>query len=69
MAMLIMCANIAGIVGSQLFQAQDAPLYRTGFTVIVAFLSAAVVLATLANVQYWLLNKFQKRVGKDRYQY
>ncbi|KAH6619311.1 major facilitator superfamily domain-containing protein [Chaetomium sp. MPI-SDFR-AT-0129] len=69
MAMLIMCANIAGIVGSQLFQAQDAPLYRTGFTVIVAFLSAAVVLATLANLQYWLLNKFQKRVGKDRYQY
>ncbi|KAE9376566.1 MFS transporter [Stipitochalara longipes BDJ] len=67
MAMFIMSANCSGIVGSQLFQAKDAPHYRTGWTVIVALISFAIVLATFNVVQYWLLNKAldKARVSSD----
>jgi MFS transporter, ACS family, DAL5 transporter family protein len=56
-AMFIMSANCSGIVGSQLFQAKDAPHYRTGWTAIVALISVAIALATFNVVQYWLSNK------------
>jgi hypothetical protein len=69
MAIFIMGANISGIIGSQLFQAEDAPLYRTGWTVSLVLLSIALLLAVLANLQYWLLNRFQKRQGEARYHY
>ncbi len=69
MAIFVMSANIAGIIGSQIFQAPDAPLYRTGWSVIVALISGALLMAILANAQYWLLNRFQKRQGEARYHY
>ena len=67
--MFIMSANCSGIVGSQLFQAKDAPHYRTGWTVIVSLISVAIVLATFNIVQYWLSNKRldMKRVGSTEY--
>jgi hypothetical protein len=69
MAIFVMSANLAGIIGSQLFQAQDAPIYRTGWTVIMALVSIALLMSMIANVQYWLLNRFQKRKGEERYHY
>lgn len=69
MAIFVMGANIAGIAGSQIFQAHDAPVYRTGWTIIVALCSASLFMSIVANAQYWLLNKFQKREGEDRYKY
>jgi hypothetical protein len=57
MAMFIMSANCSGIVGSQLFQAKDSPLYRTGWTVTVCLVSAGVLFATFNVVQYWASNK------------
>lgn len=57
MAMFIMSANTSGIVGSQLFQAKDAPLYHTGWRVIVALISLGVVFAIFNIVQYWISNK------------
>ncbi|KAK4647822.1 uncharacterized protein QC761_104730 [Podospora bellae-mahoneyi] len=69
MAIFVMGANIAGIAGSQIFQAHDAPVYRTGWTIIVALCSASLFMSMVANAQYWLLNKFQKREGEDRYKY
>lgn len=69
MAVFIMGANISGIIGSQLFQAEDAPLYRTGWTVSVVLVSTGFLLAGLANLQYWLLNRFQKRQGDAKYKY
>jgi small-conductance mechanosensitive channel len=69
LAILIMSANIAGIIGSQLFQAQDAPLYKTGWTVILVLVSLSLLMSVIANLQYWLLNRFQKRVGEKRYHY
>jgi hypothetical protein len=55
--MFIMSANCSGIVGSQLFQAKDAPHYRTGWTVIVCLISFAISLAIFNVVQYWVSNK------------
>ncbi|AEO70550.1 uncharacterized protein THITE_2122161 [Thermothielavioides terrestris NRRL 8126] len=69
MAVFIMAANSSGIIGSQIFQAPDAPLYRTGWTVIVVLVSVALLMSVIANVQYRLLNRLQKREGKARYQY
>ncbi|KAK4041457.1 hypothetical protein C8A01DRAFT_14796 [Parachaetomium inaequale] len=69
LAIFISSANIAGIVGSQIFQAEDAPLYRTGWTVILVLVSLALLMSIVANLQYWLLNRFQKRVGNERYHY
>lgn len=69
MAILIMSANSAGIIGSQLFQEEDAPLYFVGWTMIVVLVSFALVAMMSANVQYWLLNrKFKKAGSPKRYQ-
>ncbi|EEU44840.1 uncharacterized protein NECHADRAFT_96352 [Fusarium vanettenii 77-13-4] len=56
MAILIMSANASGIIGSQLFQQKDGPLYETGWTVIVAVVSVALVASVVANLQYYFLN-------------
>ncbi|KAF2139309.1 uncharacterized protein K452DRAFT_352577 [Aplosporella prunicola CBS 121167] len=65
MALFIMAANCAAIIGSQLFQAEDKPLYRKGWSAIVGLTSAGLVFATLANAQYRLLNKRMKRKERD----
>ncbi|KAH8598708.1 alternative sulfate transporter [Bisporella sp. PMI_857] len=57
MAMFIMSANASGIVGSQLFQAKDRPRYKTGWTVVVALISTAIVIAILNTISYWHANK------------
>jgi len=57
MAMFIMSANCSGIVGSQLFQASDAPIYKTGWTVIVCLISTGIVFCSFNMVQYWISNK------------
>ncbi|KAM5344981.1 hypothetical protein ACJ41O_010843 [Fusarium nematophilum] len=67
MAILIMSANTAGIIGSQLFQQQDAPLYRTGWTVIVSVVSVGLVASVVANLQYFLLNG--RRMARDGVKY
>ncbi len=63
MAVFIMSANCSGIIGSQLFQSADAPLYRTGWSVIVALTTLALVSAVFANVQYWWLNRRLRSKG------
>ncbi|KAK3328738.1 major facilitator superfamily domain-containing protein [Apodospora peruviana] len=45
MAMVIMGANIAGIYGAQIFRSEDKPLYLRGFTINLAVLSTALLLA------------------------
>lgn len=61
LAIFIMSANTSGIVGSQLFQAKDSPLYKTGWTAILALVSVGLVMSAIANVQYYLLNKKKQR--------
>ncbi|KAM0285785.1 hypothetical protein ACHAQH_001247 [Verticillium albo-atrum] len=64
-AILIMSANTSGIVGGQLFQQQDAPLYRTGWSVIIALVSLAVFASAVSNVQYWILNRRNAKQGVE----
>jgi len=64
LAVFIMSANCSGIIGSQLFQQSDGPLYRTGWTAIAAIISVALFFTAFANVQYWLLNRRLHRQGK-----
>jgi hypothetical protein len=52
LAIFIMSANTSGIIGSQMFQAKDGPLYSVGWTAIVALASLALVATVIANVQY-----------------
>lgn len=63
MALFVMAANAAGIAGAQILQAHDAPLYRTGFTVVLSLACTAVVFAVISNLQYVWLNR--KLVEKD----
>ncbi|KAJ4115392.1 hypothetical protein NW768_011244 [Fusarium equiseti] len=66
MALLIMTANAAGLSGAQIFQAHDAPFYRTGFTVILTLASIALAFAIGANAQYLWLNK--KLASKSQFE-
>ncbi|KAK7530460.1 major facilitator superfamily domain-containing protein [Phyllosticta citricarpa] len=64
MACIVMAANLAGIVGSQLFQSSDAPKYITGWTVVVVLNSLALFFGLLANAQYRMLNWMGKKSGE-----
>lgn len=67
MAILIMSANTSGIVGSQLFQQQDGPLYKTGWTLITSLVSVSLVASFVANLQYYFLNG--RRLARDGLKY
>lgn len=73
LAIFIMSANCSGIVGSQLFQQEDKPLYRVGWTVAVALVPFSLLLSLWANVQYRLFNRRLAKQGKlteeTRYRY
>jgi Kef-type K+ transport system membrane component KefB len=61
LAIFIMSANTSGIIGSQLFQRQDGPLYKTGWTVIVALASVGLFFCIFAFFQYWILNRVTRK--------
>ena len=63
LAIFIMSANTSGIIGSQLFQAKDGPLYPVGWSAIVGLASTALFMTVVANAQYRLLNRRLKRKG------
>lgn len=42
-----MSANIGGIYGAQLFQADDKPLYRRGYSINIGILAFALLLALI----------------------
>lgn len=66
-ALMVMAANAAGIIGSQLFRGNDKPLYAKGWTAILVVVSVGLVTSVFANVQYFFLNRRQKRVGGRTY--
>jgi hypothetical protein len=65
MAVYIMIANCAGIVGGPIFSENDAPIYRRAWTISVALLSAALFCGVLAHIQYYLLNRRAMRRETD----
>ncbi|KAF7562300.1 hypothetical protein G7046_g1807 [Stylonectria norvegica] len=69
MAIFIMAANAAGIMGNQLFQEGDGPLYQNGWTAIFALVSVGLIAAVVANVQYYFLNGRQLAREGNKYKY
>ncbi|KAM0343595.1 hypothetical protein ACHAPU_008346 [Fusarium lateritium] len=67
MAILIMSANTSGIIGSQLFQEEDGPLYKNGWTAIVGLVSFGLFMSVIANLQYYFLNG--RRIGRKGLKY
>jgi hypothetical protein len=47
----------AGIIGAQLFQEDDGPLYTKGWTHIVLIVLVGVGAIIMANAQYRILNR------------
>jgi hypothetical protein len=66
MAMVIMGANIAGIYGAQIFRQDDRPRYRRGFSINIAVLSVAVVLATVRYVDdLWFRRRAARKLRDE----
>jgi hypothetical protein len=65
LAIFIMSANVAGIIGSQLFQSDDAPLYKNGWSAILFLVTIGLIASAVANVQYVMLNRRNKH-SKDQ---
>lgn len=56
MACIVMSANLAGIVGNQIFQPSDSPTYTVGRAVNVILISVALAFCLLQNGLYRVLN-------------
>ncbi|KAJ9156231.1 Alternative sulfate transporter [Pleurostoma richardsiae] len=61
MAMFIMAANCAGIVGGQLFRSDDLPFYHRGWTIAVAFMAFSLLLVICLVCMYAYSNVQIKR--------
>lgn len=66
MAILIMSANSAGIIGAQLFQEIDGPLYHKGWKNIVVIVLVGVLAIAFANFQYSALNRRLRARGATK---
>ncbi|CAK7229800.1 hypothetical protein SCUCBS95973_007350 [Sporothrix curviconia] len=65
MALFIMAANCAGIVGGQLFRSDDLPYYHRGWTIAVAFMAFSVAVTLALLVLYAIANrKIQKEADR-----
>lgn len=63
-----MSANLAGIIGSQLFREGDGPYYPKGWTAILSLVTVAFVMSAVANAQYFFLNRrLRNKEGMKRY--
>ncbi|SCV37121.1 related to nicotinamide mononucleotide permease [Fusarium fujikuroi] len=58
MAMFIMAANCAGIVGGQLFRSDDLPYYHRGWTIIAVLMSIALSAVISLLISYWQANRY-----------
>lgn len=66
MALFIMAANCAGIVGGQLFRSDDKPYYHRGWSIAVAFMVFSFAVVALLLVLYALANRrIRKQAGVD----
>ncbi|THY34680.1 alternative sulfate transporter [Aureobasidium pullulans] len=65
MAMFVSAANLGGIIGGQLFQADDAPHYKKGWTAIVCLISVSIAANLFANGQYRILNRRARKHRQD----
>lgn len=57
MAAVTMCANLAGIIGNNLFRLEDAPFFPHGWGAICGVVGTALGMSLITNAQYYLLNR------------
>ncbi|KLP18896.1 nicotinamide mononucleotide permease [Fusarium fujikuroi] len=57
MAIFIMAANCAGIVGGQLFRSDDLPYHHRGWTIIAVLISIALSAFISLLIIYWQANR------------
>jgi hypothetical protein len=69
MALFNVAAQCAGIAAGQVFQASDAPRYETAWTVVMSLACVGVTACALTNVQYWWLNRYNKKRGIQTFVY
>jgi MFS family permease len=58
MAIFVMATNCAGIIGSQVFQERDAPLYQQAWNTCTILACLGLFGAIITFTQYWALNKY-----------
>lgn len=56
-----MCANLAGIIGSNLFRSSDAPWFPHGWGSLCGLVGTALAFSLIVNFQYWSLNRRLKK--------
>lgn len=61
MAAVTMCANLAGIIGNNLFRAEDAPWFPHGWGAICGCVGTALGMSLVTNAQYYFLNRRLRR--------
>lgn len=69
MAIHVMGANLAGIIGAQLFRQEDRPYYPKGWMAILILITFAMVASGVANLQYIILNRLGKHPKEHKYRY
>lgn len=68
MAIVTMCANLAGIVGNNLFVSSDAPWFTHGWSAIAGVVGTAFFMSLLTNLQYYVLNRrLRNKEGREPY--
>lgn len=68
MAIVTMCANLAGIIGNQLFQSSDAPWFPHGWSAIAGLVGTALFMSLITNLQYYILNRrLRNKEGQQPY--
>lgn len=68
MAIVTMCANLAGIIGNNLFRSSDAPWFAHGWSAIAGLVGTAFFMSLVTNLQYYILNR-RLRNKEDREPY
>ncbi|KAM0751276.1 MFS general substrate transporter [Meredithblackwellia eburnea MCA 4105] len=64
-ASFIMCANLGGLVGSQIMRASDAPVYHRGFLVAVSLASLGLAGAIVQHIWYRFAQRKLDRDGVE----
>jgi hypothetical protein len=61
-----MAANCAGIIGAQLFRADDRPYYDRGWSIIAGLISFTLALVVAAIIMYYRSNARIRKTGRIR---
>lgn len=67
-ALAITLANLGGVIGSNIYLAEEAPRYRTGYGVTIAVLVLAIVSTVILRLAYMRINKARDQMTEEEVQ-